>query len=251
MKEEKINELLFRLADDQLIIGHRNSEWTGMGPLLEEDIAFSSMAQDKIGHSLAIYQLLEANGCGTPDQLAFLREREEYKNSILTELPNTDFAFSLTRQFLFDTAEALRMKDLESSSYAPLAALAKKIKGELMYHVIHGNTWLKKLGNGTEDSIQRMQAAFDQLIPYALGMFESFDDESDLISQGVYSGESKLLDTWKAIVEEKVGETEIRLNKWDSYSVENGGRHGKHTEHLQQLIDEMSEVIKIDPNAEW
>ena len=130
MKEVALKELLYKIADDQLILGHRNSEWTGFGPLLEEDIAFSSMAQDKVGQSYALYQLLNQLGEQEPDTVAFMRNAQQFHNCQLVELPNGEYDFSLIRHFLFDTAEAIRFDLLSQSSYQPLADLAKKIKGE-------------------------------------------------------------------------------------------------------------------------
>src|SRR5262245_56963285 len=162
-------DLLYRLADDSLIIGHRNSEWTGLGPLLEEDIAFSSMAQDKIGHSYAIYQILHSLGEPDPDTIAFLRPGNEFRNSLLTELPNGEYDFSLIRHFLYDTAEYLRFEMLTRSSFTPLAELAVKIKSELHYHTLHANTWIKKLGNATDASVEKLQQSLDLALPFALG----------------------------------------------------------------------------------
>ncbi|HEX5315798.1 MAG TPA: 1,2-phenylacetyl-CoA epoxidase subunit PaaC, partial [Candidatus Kapabacteria bacterium] len=167
---EAIKDLLYRTADDELIIGHRNSEWTGLGPILEEDIAFSSIAQDQIGHALANYTLLnEQFSEPVPDVIAFSRNEKEFHCSQLVELPIGDYAFSLMRHFLFDHAESLRYAALMESSFAPLAALAKKIKGELKYHVLHADLWIKKLGAGTEESHARMQSALNEVFPYALG----------------------------------------------------------------------------------
>src|SRR3954468_3073477 len=157
MSELALKELLYKIADDQLILGHRNSEWTGMGPLLEEDIAFSSMAQDKIGQSLALYTLLQDLGEQNPDIVAFTRNASQFHNCILVELPNGEYDFSLIRHFFFDHAEAIRFRMLGDSSFTPLAAVARKIKGELKYHTLHADTWVRRLGNGTGESISRLQ----------------------------------------------------------------------------------------------
>jgi len=170
--KEPLKELLYKIADDLLILGHRNSEWTGFGPLLEEDIAFSSMAQDKIGQSYALYQMLNELGEQSPDIVAFTRHANQFHNSQLVELPNGEYDFSLIRHFLFDTADALRWEMLTQSSYEPLALLAKKIKGELRYHTMHANTWIKQLGSATEESISRLQSSLETAMPYALGIFE-------------------------------------------------------------------------------
>lgn len=251
MNNLALKELIYRMADDLLILGHRNSEWTGMGPLLEEDIAFSSMAQDKIGQSHALFGLLQQLGEQAPDTVAFTRNAEQFHNCILVELPNKEYDFSLTRHFLFDTADALRWEMLSQSSYEPLAQLARKVQGELRYHTLHANTWIKQLGSATETSIERMQKALEEAMPYALGMFEESPYEPALITDGVFAGENKLKEAWKLKVEEVIQATQLQLPDWNLVAPVLGGRIGKHTEHLQPLLDEMSEVFRIDPTAEW
>lgn len=251
MNNEALKELLYKMADDLLILGHRNSEWTGMGPLLEEDIAFSSMAQDKIGQSLALYTMLQGLGEQDPDTVAFTRNASQFHNTIMVELPNGEYDFSLIRHFLYDTAEAIRFDMLAQSAYEPLAQLAKKIKGELRYHTLHGNTWVKQLGTATPESISRLQQSLDELLPYALGMFEHSPFEKELIGERIFGGEEELQTRWKKKVEELIAQTELKLTSWDVVEPVFGGRSGRHTEHLQPLLDEMSEVFKIDPTAEW
>lgn len=246
-----LKELLYKMADDLLILGHRNSEWTGMGPLLEEDIAFSSMAQDKIGQSLALYTILHELGEQTPDTVAFTRHAAQFHNSVLVELPNQEYDFSLIRHFLFDTADALRWEMLTKSSHEPLSLLARKIKGELRYHTLHANTWVKKLGSATEESITRLQHSLEKAMPYAIGIFEESPYEKEIIAQGFFEGEAKLMDQWKAAVAELISQTQLNLPDWKTISPVLGGRVGKHSEHLQPMLDEMTEVFRIDPAAEW
>lgn len=251
MNAVAIKELLYKMADDQLILGHRNSEWTGMGPLLEEDIAFSSMAQDKIGQSLALYTILHNLGEQDPDTVAFTRNAGQFHNCMLVELPNGEYDFSLIRHFLFDTAEALRFDALTNSSFEPLAQLARKIRGEVRYHTMHANTWVKKLGSATPESISRLQRSLEVALPYALGIFEAGPYENELIDLGVFTGESALRERWQHKVEEVINGTDLQLPAWNALTPAYGGRVGKHSEHLQPLLDEMSEVFKIDPTAEW
>ncbi|MBN8653054.1 MAG: phenylacetate-CoA oxygenase subunit PaaC [Cytophagales bacterium] len=246
-----LKELLYKLADDQLILGHRNSEWTGFGPLLEEDIAFSSMAQDKVGQSLALYTLLQTLGESDPDTVAFTRNANQFHNCILVELPNQEYDFSLIRHFLFDTAEALRFEALSNSSYEPLAQLARKIRGELRYHTLHANTWIKQLGSATEESITRLQNSLVVAMPYALGIFEPSPYEAELISEKIFSGEADLQKKWLEKIEATLNQTHLHLPDWKTIIPVYGGRTGKHSEHLQPLLDEMSEVFRIDPSAEW
>ncbi len=251
MNNQALKELLYKMADDQLILGHRNSEWTGMGPLLEEDIAFSSMAQDKIGQSLALYTLLQELGERDPDAVAFTRNTNQFHNCQLVELPNQEYDFSLIRHFLFDTAEALRFEMLSESSYEPLAQLARKIRGELRYHTLHANTWIKQLGTATPESIERLQKSLEYALPFALGIFEPSPFENELISTNIFLGEENLKERWMKKVESVISQTNLTLPDWNLVKPELGGRLGTHTAHLQPLLDEMSEVFKIDPTAEW
>lgn len=251
MNSEVLKELLYKIADDQLILGHRNSEWTGFGPLLEEDIAFSSMAQDKIGQSYALYQMLQSLGERDPDTVAFTRNANQFHNAVLVELPNGEYDFSLVRHFLYDTAEAIRFEMLSESSYQPLADISKKICTELRYHTLHANTWIKQLGSATAESISRLQNSLNSAMPYALGVFEESVYEKDLISSKIFGGEQALKERWMKKVEEIIGQTNLRLPDWRTLQAVTGGRSGKHSEHLQPLLDEMSEVFKIDPTAEW
>ncbi|QSE97194.1 1,2-phenylacetyl-CoA epoxidase subunit PaaC [Fulvivirga lutea] len=246
-----LKELLYKIADDQLILGHRNSEWTGFGPLLEEDIAFSSMAQDKVGQSQALYQMLHELGEAEPDTVAFTRNANQFHNSQFVELPNGEYDFSLIRHFLFDTAEALRFEMLTKSSYEPLSKLAKKIQGELRYHTMHANTWIKQLGSATEESISRLQNSLDEAMPYALGLFEESEFETELIKENIFAGEQALKEKWLVKVKEVLSQTQLLLPDLLSITPKMGGRKGTHTEHLQPLLDEMSEVFRIDPTAEW
>jgi ring-1,2-phenylacetyl-CoA epoxidase subunit PaaC len=251
MNSLALKELLYKMADDQLILGHRNSEWTGMGPLLEEDIAFSSMAQDKIGHSLAIFSMLQQLGESDPDTVAFTRNANQFHNCLLVELPNQEYDFSLIRHFLFDTAEALRVQALMNSSYEPLAQLATKIRGELRYHTLHANTWIKKLGSATPESIQRLQQSLDYAMPYALGIFEESPYENEIITSGFFEGEITLKEKWLAKIQAVLSQTQLIMPDVKLLTPVLGGRIGKHSEHLQPLLDEMSEVFRTDPGAEW
>lgn len=249
---EAIKDLLYRIADDELIIGHRNSEWTGLGPILEEDIAFSSIAQDQIGHALANYTLLNEHfGESVPDVIAFSRNEKEFHCSQLVELPIGDYAFSLMRHFLFDHAESLRYAALMESSFAPLAALAKKIKGELKYHVLHADLWVKKLGAGTEESHARMQSALNEVFPYALGMFEPSKFEEELVKEHIAPGETELQTRWLEAITPILERANLQLPKLPIAERVYGGRQGYHSEYLQPLIDEMTEVYRLDSAATW
>jgi ring-1,2-phenylacetyl-CoA epoxidase subunit PaaC len=250
MNELAVKELLYRIADDLLIQGHRNSEWTGFGPLLEEDIAFSSMAQDKIGQSHALYSILHSMGEQEPDTVAFMRNSNQFHNCIFIELPNGEYDFSLIRHFLFDTALAIRFDFLTQSSFTPLKELAVKIRGELKYHTLHANTWITQLGTANADSIHRLQTSLENAWPYALGIFEESPFEQELISSGVFAGEQATKDKWLTQVQAVIAKTSLSLPGENVQPVY-GGRVGNHSEHLQPLLNEMSEVFRIDPGAEW
>lgn len=248
---EALKELLYKMADDLLVLGHRNSEWTGLGPLLEEDIAFSSMAQDKIGQSYALYQMLHELGEQAPDSIAFTRSANQFHNCQLVELPNNEYDFSLVRHFLFDTADFLRWELLTQSSHEPLALLAKKIKGELRYHTLHANTWIKQLGSATPESVSRLQSSLEQALPYALGIFEESPYEKEILTTHIFAGEEELKKQWINKISEVLSQTHLRLPDISSVVAITGGRSGQHTEHLTVLLNEMGEVFRIDPTAEW
>lgn len=249
--KDAIRDLLLKMADDALILGHRNSEWTGLGPVLEEDIAFSSMAQDKIGHASALYLILhEEFGEPTPDKLAYERDEKEFKCCHLVEMPNGEYDYSLVRHFFFDHAEIVRYKLLEQSSEARVAALAKKVRGELKYHVLHADTWMKKLAKANEESRARILSSVKELYPLALGIFEKSKWEDDLIKKGVFVGEEKLQEEWLKSMQPVLDVAEIKLPSKNPEPVY-GGRNGFHTEHLKALLDEMTEVYRIEPGAEW
>ncbi len=251
MNTEALKDLLYKMADDQLIIGHRNSEWIGLGPLLEEDIAFASMAQDKVGQSLALYQLLQNLGENEPDMVAFTRPAIQFHNSQFVELPIGEYDFSLMRHFLFDTADYYRCEMLMASSYEPLQFLARKLKGECRYHIMHADSWIKKLGNGSEESIERLQKSLNYSIPYALGIFEESKLENELISERIFVGEIELRERWIEHIDSILAQTQLILPDLAKESPRFGGRYGEHTEHLQPLLDEMGEVINSDPTADW
>jgi len=248
---EAAKELLYKMADDQLIIGHRNSEWTGLGPLLEEDIAFSSMAQDKLGQSEHLYGLLHELGESDPDTVAFTRNAPQFHCCQLVELPIGEYDFSLIRHFLFDIAEYHRFEMLCSSSYENLANIAKKYKGEIKYHTMHANIWVSQLAKGNEESLQRLQDQLNQVWNLALGIFEPGNHENVLIETGIFPGEEALKNVWLSSVVPLLEKAGLKVPAEDTWNPVYGGRFGEHTEHLQPLLDEMTEVYSIDPSADW
>jgi len=247
-----VKRLLYNMADDSLIIAHRNSEWTGLGPMLEEDIAFSSIAQDKLGHALALYTILQQMGEPEPDITAFTRNESQFTCCHFVEYPIGGYDFSLMRHFLFDSADLLRYEMLENSSFEQLAKLAKKVRGEIKYHVFHADTWIIQLASqGNEESKARLQSALNTCYPLALGIFEHADDESVLIEQKIFQGEHALESSWHERIHPILEKAGLILPEKESVTPAYGGRKGYHTEHLQPLLDEMTEVFRIDPSAEW
>lgn len=248
---DALKDLLFKMADDALIIGHRNSEWTGLGPVLEEDIAFSSMAQDKIGHALALYTILhEELGEPPPDKLVYERRDKDFKCCHLVQMPIGEYDFSLVRHFFFDHAEICRYKLLEQSCFQRLAALARKIHGELKYHVLHANTWIKKLAKSHEDSRPRILSSISMAYPLALGIFEKSRWEPELIRKKIFAGEAALQKQWRKSIETILSDAGIELPK-EKTEPAYGGRAGRHTRYLKPLLEEMTEVYRLEPGAEW
>lgn len=251
MRNLATKELLYKIADDLLILGHRNSEWTGLGPILEEDIAFSSMAQDKIGQSLAFYSLLHQMGEQDPDKVAFMRCAENFHNCKFVELPIGEYDFSLIRHFLYDHADYIRFTQLSNSSNKEISQIAKKLTGEIKYHVMHANSWINKLGNGSEESIQRLQTSLEEALPYALGIFEQSPYEDLIVDKNIFVGESAIKELWIDEISKILSKTALISPEINTLKPVYGGRTGQHTHHLQSLLNEMSEVFKLDPTAEW
>lgn len=246
---EAVIHLLYRMADDELIIGHRNSEWTGHAPILEADIAFSSMAQDEMGHAQAYYDMLHVLGERDPDTLAFGRKPREYRCASLVCLPKGDWGFSLIRQFLYDAAEQVRLTALAESSLVPLAQLTTKLRGEEKYHMMHGRTWVLRLGNATTESHAKMQAALDRAYPHALGLFEPTEFDETLAQAGVCPREEELQKQWESAVAPVLDDAGLEVP--DSARPVFGGRVGKHPPELAELLDQMQAVYSIDPAAKW
>ncbi|HVI48300.1 MAG TPA: 1,2-phenylacetyl-CoA epoxidase subunit PaaC [Chitinophaga sp.] len=248
-----LTDLIIKMGDDELVQGHRNSEWTGLGPVMEEDIAFSSMAQDKIGHAWALYRILhEELGGKDPDRFAFMRAEKEFKCSHLTEMPNGEYDFSLMRHFLFDHAETVRYESLQESSYEPFRQVSKKLKGELKYHTLHANAWIIQLSNASEESYARMQTALNDTIALAAGVFEpSQEYEAILMEEKVYPGEKELYQRWLDRIYPVLVRSALNMPALDTIQPVLGGRQGFHTPHLAPLLKEMGEVFNLDTEASW
>lgn len=248
LREGLISHLV-ALADDELLLGHRDSEWTGHAPILEEDIAFSNLAQDEMGHALTWYTLAHELGAPDPDRNAFFRSAQDFRNATLVELPKGDWAFTIVRQYLFDAAEQVRYAALGDSAYRPVADVIAKLRSEENYHLMHSRGWVQRLGDATEESHRRMQAALDLAWPHALGLFEASQGEEALVAAGIKLAERALQDQWETKVGEVLAGATLAVP--DRVAPAEGGRAGIHTEHLAHLLREMQVVARSLPQATW
>ena len=255
---EPFLRLLLSLADDELMLGHRDSEWTGHAPILEEDIAFSNIAQDELGHSLVWYSLYEQLTGKSPDVMSFDRAWDDFTCCRFVTYPLGDFAYSVIRQYLFDEAEQVRLAAFESSSVQQLQDISRKLIREEAYHLLHSKGLVERLGDATEESHRRMQAAVDAAFPQALGMFEEIDGESELVQAGVFPGNGELRRLWLERVIPVFNSATLAVpvtRQNDSYSLninpDIGGRKKSHTGHLRQLVDDLQQVYRMAPTSKW
>ncbi len=240
---------LLAMADDELILAHRNSEWAGHAPILEEDIAFANIALDEMGHASIWYGLRgEMTGEDT-DQLVFFRNPGQYRNIQLVELPKGDWAFSMVRQYLFDAAEGVVLSHLRASAHRPLAEAAAKIATEELYHLRHTGLWLRRLGLGTEESHRRAQAALDMLWPYARQLFTLLPGDAALSAAGIVPDMALLRREWEAAVRPFLAECGLAIP--EEALPRRDVPRTEHTEHLMALLAEMQSVARMDPEAEW
>ena len=248
---EPLYTLLLALADDELTMGHRATEWTGLGPILEADLALSSISQDEIGHAELFYQLLHERGGPTPDELVFQRQSPgAWHNAIFCELQRRDWGDTVVRHFLYDLAEQVRLAALSDSSDGDLAAIARKIRPEEKYHMLHGRTWMARLARGTGESHHRLQRALDRLLPYAFGLWEPLPDEKVLVAEGVMPPSETLRDQWWRAVTEALDQT-FTLPALDEIEPVTGGRRGEHSEDMTQLLDAMQHLHRALPGTTW
>ncbi|MEM7227414.1 MAG: 1,2-phenylacetyl-CoA epoxidase subunit PaaC [Planctomycetota bacterium] len=241
------------LADDKLMIGHRNSDWTGLAPILEEDIAFSSLAQDEIAHAAALYEFVAPLTGSTADQIAFNRSPQAYHCADITVLPDEfDWATALSRQFLCAHYEVLMLERFATSSHEGLAALSRRQLAEQHVHTRHASDWVERLGPGTPEAHERMQSALNALAAPAVALFEPVDGQDDVVAAGLIGGDDfRTFETWATTIQGVLSRSNlsIKLPILDTTTV--GGRRGTHTPVLAELLDEMCEVFRSDPDAAW
>jgi ring-1,2-phenylacetyl-CoA epoxidase subunit PaaC len=240
-----------RRADDALILGHRLSEWCGHAPILEEDMALSNMALDLIGQARELYSYAaQVEGKGNDeDKLAYLRDVRQYRNLLLVEQPNGDFANTMVRQLFYSVFADLYWSAMAASTDPTLAAIAAKSEKESAYHVRHCSEWVIRLGDGTEESRARAQAAIDRLWAFTGEMFAVDDVERGLIDSGAAVDPVSLLPQWLATVSRVVEQATLTLpqNDW----MQQGGRSGRHSEHLGHLLSELQSMQRTFPGVSW
>lgn len=251
MDKNTLFETILRLADDQLILGHRLSEWCGHAPMLEEDLAMPNIALDLIGQARALYAYAaDVEGkCRTEDDLAFLRLEKDYHNILMVERPNGDFGHTMLRQFLFSSFMVLFWERAQNSSDETLAGIAGKAFKETSYHVRHTAEWVIRLGDGTSDSHERMVAANTALAPYIGELFEVDTLTEDAIGAGIIPRASDLRAAWEIQVKSVFDEATL-IPKFDLLA-QTGGRIGQHTEDMGFLLAQLQYVQRTYPNMTW
>ncbi len=243
LEETSFVRQLLERADDALILGHRLSEWTGHAPLLEEELALANIALDLIGQARSLYEYAGTLTGHSEDQLAYLRDAQGWRNCLIMELPNGDFAFSIARLLLVSAFVDPFWRAAMASSDATVAAIAAKAEKETAYHLRHAGEWLIRLGDGTEESHHRAQAAIDSLWPYTGELFEASAGD------GVFADPATLRAAWKASVDNIL--SQATLARPEDGWMQSGGRGGRHTEHLGYLLADMQFLQRAYPGASW
>jgi ring-1,2-phenylacetyl-CoA epoxidase subunit PaaC len=240
---------LLRRADDALILGHRLSEWTGHAPMLEEELALANVALDLIGQARSLYEQAGTQTGHSEDQLAYLRDAPAWRNLLLVELPNGDFAVTITRLLLYSAFADPFWRAAIASTEPVLAAIAAKAEKETAYHLRHASEWLIRLGDGTAESHRRAQAAVDDLWPYTGELFATDEADATLIAAGVISDTVSLRSIWNNTIEATLRRATLTrpVDGW----MQSGGRSGRHTEHLGHLLSEMQHLQRTYPGATW
>ncbi len=253
---QRINYVL-NLGDNALILGHRNSEWCGHGPVLEQDIAITNISLDLIGQARLFYQyavelMNESSSIielATEDSIAYLRDQSEYKNVLLVEQPNGDWACTILRQFLFSTYQQLLYNGLLKSSDQQIAVISEKALKEVNYHVKWSAEWVIRLGDGTEKSYQRMLQAIDNLWMYTAELFDLTDYENWAVQNDFGVDVSILQNEWMKKVEDVFTEATLPVPTQKAW--QKGGKTGVHTEYLGYILTELQYMQRAYPNCIW
>jgi len=248
---EHLFEYVIRIGDDSLILGQRLAEWCGHGPILEEDIAMTNISLDLIGQATTLLDYaakIEGKGKNA-DQLAFLRFDKDYRNLLLVEQPNGDFGMTMMRQFFFDAFRKPFFEALQHSKDEQLSAIAEKSLKETRYHLKHSSEWVIRLGDGTEESHQRIQESLDALYRYTDELFYSDEVQKAMESAGIAPKMDDVRSEWNKTVDYVLNEATLKIpdNQWKF----EGGRRGMHSEHLGYILADMQYMQRAYPGLEW
>ena len=251
MKNENLYNYILGIADNSLILGQRLGELCGHGPSLETDIACTNISLDLFGQVRSYFQYAAkiAGDQRTEDDIAMLRKEREYKNVLLVEQPNTDFAYTLGRQFLFDVYHLSFLAELQKSSDLTLSAIANKCIKEVSYHERFSSDWVKRLGDGTDESKSKMQSAINDLWTYTDELFHQTEADKAMVEIGVGVDVTMLKDTYYKNVSDLLLESTLEVP--DSKYFQKGGKEGIHTEHLGYLLSDLQYMQRTYPNMEW
>ncbi|MGB1217088.1 MAG: 1,2-phenylacetyl-CoA epoxidase subunit PaaC [Saprospiraceae bacterium] len=250
MKQNIINYLL-QLGDNSMILGHRLSELCGHGPILEVDMALSNIALDLFGQTRNYFQyaaLLEGNG-KTEDSYAYGRDVRGFRNTLLVEQPNEDFAYVIARQFFFDAYHKPFLEALTQSNDEQIAAIATKSLKEVSYHLRFSSEWMKRLGDGTEESHGKMQNAVDSLWMFVYELLEESDLDKEMAELGIGVNLNDIRPTFEKTIKEIL--TEVTLTIPESTWNQSGGKEGKHSEHMGFILSDFQWMQRTYPNMEW
>lgn len=245
-------EFVLRQGDNNLILGHRLSEWCSRGPFMEEDIALTNIALDHLGAARILLTYAgEVEGKGrTEDDFAYLRTHEQFTNALLVEQPNGDFADTQARQLFYSHFAFLFYSELKNSKNETLAAWAAKTIKETTYHLRHCSEWVIRLGDGTEESKRRMQKAIDNLWTYTGDLFATTPNDALLVKEGIIPDVSALKTKWYEAVKSVVDQATLTMPDANAF-MQSGSRTGRHTEHLSYIVAEMQAVTRVYPGAKW
>ncbi|MDQ2854131.1 MAG: phenylacetate-CoA oxygenase subunit PaaC [Chloroflexota bacterium] len=247
---EALAELLLAMADDEFVLGFWDSEWTGIAPILEEDVAMSSVSQDEIGHAKALYELLATLTGGDADQIAFGRPADGYRHAALMNHARTDWAFTIARRFLYENADAVRLESLARSSYQPLADLAVKMRREETYHLLHFDLWLRRLAEGGDESHARLAAAIEQLWADAQAVFSPLAGEPRLVAAQILPESlESLRQRWLERVRPLLEASRLALPVMSHTPAADG--RTRHTDDFAWLHGEFTMVAASEENATW
>lgn len=244
-------QYIYGIADNALILGQRLGELCGHGPSLETDIALTNISLDLFGQVRSYYQYVAKlqGGDATEDTVAFLRLEREYKNVLLVEQPNTDFAYSITKQFLFDIFHLALLEELQNSKDEMLAAIAKKSIKEVLYHTRFSSDWIKRLGDGTEESHTRIQTAINDLWIFTDELFHQTDADKAIVAEGIGVDTTLLKVNYYKKVSEILEEATLQTPTIEFF--QKGGKQGIHSEHMGFILTELQFMQRTYPNMTW